>query len=376
MLIPHFPAIAVDTESLDSPGSVLPARALENMLSEMRSFLPIPQGENARERYSHLALSVNCFLSTLYPPIAFRLLPGPGTSLMKGDCLMLEALDHISKEHYPEAVIRLRESLDCYVRYFVKLSIDEIERSRSVETNMSSIDGLLDELVKIVEMGTGSCSDAFLIKRQPISSGHWVPGDSGVFAWADEKQESVAEVIDLYTQSEVTTTSCFTANASMFYPSSLASLSLVCRCIDRNRLGRVVDLGCGNGLAAGVFSVFAEDVTGYEIDPFLCGECFGVVQRLPENLRRKVTIYNENFFNPQWSDADLFYIYWPFDRDRTPEMCRLFNEKLAREMDPGSLFFVSSELELDFQNLQPVGIETLSGIPSPGSPAPIKAFTK
>lgn len=122
---------------------------------------------------------------------------------------------------------------------------------------------------------------------------------------------------------------------------------------------KVLDLGSGNAKALVLFSHKAANVTGVEIDEGLCKEgqhCIADLLKAERIDKNKIMLKHGDFFEEDFSQYDIIYIYWPFDnrkKDISEEKVRnQLEAKLLKEMKLKALFIVCLP-GMDYRDLFP-----------------------
>ncbi len=115
-----------------------------------------------------------------------------------------------------------------------------------------------------------------------------------------------------------------------FVTTSSDTLKTVIELADVKENERVVDLGSGDGRVVIEFAKHGAMVEGYEIKEDLIKRSVERINAL--HLQKKVTIYNESFWNIDISVYDVIYIYGM--RSIMPKL----ENKLDAELRPGAKF--------------------------------------
>lgn len=162
----------------------------------------------------------------------------------------------------------------------------------------------------------------------------------------DEKAAAIARYYDrMVKEGYITRTKEMEGGLHRFSASETQVLSAVARVfLKGKKVKKILDLGSGNGKAAAFFSLFADEVTGYELDKPLVAEGKMCLEDLASkkviNLD-KITVHNEDFFKADFSDYDFIYIYWPYPQWAEEEPTKNLVDKLLAEMKSDTIFVLN-----------------------------------
>jgi protein-L-isoaspartate O-methyltransferase/anti-sigma regulatory factor (Ser/Thr protein kinase) len=136
-----------------------------------------------------------------------------------------------------------------------------------------------------------------------------------------------------------------TARGGIFTSSKTPEVALVAKAfLDKDK--RALDLGSGTAKAVSVFSRYAGYVKGIEQDAALHAEGEACIRDLSDRMdMSNVELKEGDYFNEDFSQYDLVYIFWPiYHRNVEREMKRRLEDKLVRELKPGALFVVNNPM--------------------------------
>ncbi|MGB2652090.1 MAG: hypothetical protein WBD00_07825 [Candidatus Omnitrophota bacterium] len=136
-----------------------------------------------------------------------------------------------------------------------------------------------------------------------------------------------------------------TARGGIFTSSKTPDIALVAKAfLDEDK--RALDLGSGTAKAVSIFSRYAGYVKGIEQDAPLHAEGEACIRDLSDKMdMSNVELEEGNYFDEDFSQYDLVYIFWPlYHRNVEREMKRRLEDKLVRELKPGALFVINSPM--------------------------------
>ena len=146
-------------------------------------------------------------------------------------------------------------------------------------------------------------------------------------------------------QTKTLTASKLTNTGSIFIASPTQEAALIAKSfLDKDK--RVLDLGSGNAKAAAIFSRYAGYVKGVEQDAVLHQEAEACMRDLDDKLdMSNVELEKGDYFNEDFSQYDLIYIFWPlYHKSVEREIKKKLEDKLARELKPGALFVINNPM--------------------------------
>ena len=138
-------------------------------------------------------------------------------------------------------------------------------------------------------------------------------------------------------------------NLGAFHSSLSEDVKLVAdRFLRDKKEPKILDLGYGLGKAAAIFSLYGK-VKGNELNPKYVKLSKGAIGDLGKKGlidKSKMMLEEKNFWDEDFSEFDLIYIYWPFGEEQTPKMRQEFETKLLmRPLKPGAVFVINSSLD-------------------------------
>ncbi|NQT32797.1 MAG: hypothetical protein HQ594_03895, partial [Candidatus Omnitrophica bacterium] len=196
----------------------------------------------------------------------------------------------------------------------------------------------------------------------------------------DDKRDSAIAIGEYYDDGETNywmDTYSWHPVTGVFGVSSTTDLLKICErfLIDKPD-ARVLDLGHGTGKAAAIFSLYSHYVKGKEMRANLHDQAVTCISDFgDEGMLDPSSIHLEcgDFFKEDFSQYDLIYQYFPFDRWeedthrlRGKEMIRRLDEKLARELKPGAVFVLNhagepEDLDGKFPSLERIELPRATG---------------
>ena len=153
-------------------------------------------------------------------------------------------------------------------------------------------------------------------------------------------------VKDYYKLGETTgkLTAVKTTGKGVFCSSPNEALADVSRIFLQGQSGkRVLDLGSGTGKAVAWFSIYAGHVKGIEFGSGLHDQACVAIKDLDKRGavdKNKIELTQGDFFNEDFSQYDLIYIYWPYSQSESGPMAARLTEKLNREMKKDAVFVI------------------------------------
>jgi 2-polyprenyl-3-methyl-5-hydroxy-6-metoxy-1,4-benzoquinol methylase len=116
-----------------------------------------------------------------------------------------------------------------------------------------------------------------------------------------------------------------------WYPSRLKELEEVWKSgeFELPENAKFIDLGSGDGRIVNWAASKGFDAHGIEMNPYL--SLTHRIKRLFNKNKKNISIYNKNFFNHNFSDYDVVYLYV------FPKYMNKLKSKLYSELKPGSI---------------------------------------
>jgi lipopolysaccharide/colanic/teichoic acid biosynthesis glycosyltransferase/SAM-dependent methyltransferase len=135
-----------------------------------------------------------------------------------------------------------------------------------------------------------------------------------------------------------------TTEGRAFDNSSEKVLSQIAECFLKTRPNaRVLDCGSGINTALAYFSLFASHVKGIEVVKKLFNFGNDALDGLGENIDRSKS---GNYFDENFSEFDLIYIYWPYAdlplEEEEERAAQRLEDKLLQQMKPDAVFVFAS----------------------------------
>ena len=299
----------------------------------------------------------------------FRVITGEGASIGCCDAEVLSAFADALDGAWCAATRKLAAIREDYMRVMARVSIDESERYRTLERNLSAIEKVIAVFKERVLSGADKITtgtEPLLSRRSPAKRfDSQLIGADPSFAASKlgQRIESVRMFYRLGYKAGTVSGGCrWTANATLFAPSSWCDLMELMKASIHFRAKRVLVLGSGNGIDTALFSLISDHVTGIEIDPHLYREgsrCIKDLSRAGIVDARKVTLLRGDFFRESWQGYDLLCIYWPFTEMDSVEYAVQASMKIKSEASGAVLLCVPGAVTPEFPSLKPVAPEHL-----------------